>query len=1064
MPLQGYFNRFSQSDGYDELLFRASRGLQSAELNEIQTILSDRIASLGDSLFNDGNIVRGGAILINANDGLTNAADATIYVQGAMRQVPAKDFTIPSTGSVLIGVRMVETEVTELEESTLRDPATGTRNYNEPGAGRTKRVFSWAYDGDGGAGTFYSVVQVQDAIVVDQANPPEIDSVTEVVARYDREANGNYVVRGLKAVSLGEAGGNYGFSVADGTANVRGKKIDKLQSVRLNYALDPDTDTISNEPDGSTTAGIQTIQLNRFPVASIQDVVIVKEESVTLTHGAFTGSADQVGTTATLSIQSVSQGGTTYNTGTDYVLNGDAVDWAPSGSEPAPGSTYTVVYRRLVSVSPANLDADAGTYEVVDAVQGTQVLSDYTYKLPRFDVVGIREDGNFTRTKGVAAPYSPIVPQLPVDELELFSIKHTWISTAKPIVEDISNRTVSVKDQRLMQKSIIELYDLIATERLNVDISSREPSAKYGLFVDPLLDRDLRDLGQPNDLVQVDNELQLAVAGVNYSATQNNSEPQTLPFTSSVILSQVLATGFMKINPYGAFASLPGTLSLDPNHDVWTEIDSDQGNPAEAITRRFWRGSGNRSASTTANTVELQSSIDSDLEFLRQRQVDFSASGFMANEELAQVKFDDVRISSLENNVNIAAGSDGIVQGSFTIPANIPSGNKLVEFIGEQGTYAAAQYFGQGTLITERWANVRTITTVSWWDPPPQPRGRDPLAQTFSLQFGRYIKSVNIQFAEIGDTSVNSFIQIREVENGFPTGTVLADGEIVMTNATTAAGAFTQCNLFTPVYLNAETEYAIVVLTDDTTHAVRIAQAGKFDTNAQAFVTVQPYQIGLLLSSSNATTWTAHQDMDLTFQLEACDFTQMQSVVSLGSFSASNMTDLLAAGPYYLPTSNTSILFRYTRSTGEQFELAPGQSMQFETQITDTVQVQAILRGTSTVSPVLFPGFNTVVGSLDGSGNYTGREFQVGAGGNTFRLVFDAIVPAGSSITPQYDNGGQTGLSLSSAANLGDGFTEYVYEATGIVGLSSTRLYLNFLGTPSARPKLRNIRAVVVQS
>ena len=43
MSLQVSYNRFSASDKYDELLFRASKGLQSAELNESQSILSDRI-------------------------------------------------------------------------------------------------------------------------------------------------------------------------------------------------------------------------------------------------------------------------------------------------------------------------------------------------------------------------------------------------------------------------------------------------------------------------------------------------------------------------------------------------------------------------------------------------------------------------------------------------------------------------------------------------------------------------------------------------------------------------------------------------------------------------------------------------------------------------------------------------------------------------------------------------------------------------------------------------------------------------------------------------------------
>ena len=1060
MPLQGYYNRFSSTDGYDELLFRASRGLQSAELNEIQRISSERLKGLADALFNDGNIVRGGNILINADTGAVTADASTVYVQGAMRDVAAATFTIPTTGSVLIGVRMVESEITELEDPNLRDPATGTRNYNEPGAGRTRRTFAWAYDTDGGAGTFFAVVQVQDAIVVDQADPPEIDSVTDVVARYDREANGNYVVRGLTPISLGESGGNYGFSVSQGTANVRGYKIDKLQSVRLNYALDPDTDTINNEPDGSTTAGTQTVQLNRSPLASIEDVVIVQEDTVTLTHGAFTGSIDQIGTTSTLSIQSVSQGGTTYTASTDYVLNGDAVDWSPSGAEPAPGSTYTVTYRRLVSVTPANVNNDDGTFEVTNAVQGTQILTDYTYKLPRFDVITLIEDGNYSRIKGVAHPFTPVVPGVPEDELPLFSIKHTWRSDTKPVVEDISNRTVTVKEQRLMQDSIKELYDLIATERLNVDISSREPSAKYGIFADPLLDDDLRDAGQPNDLVIVENDLQLKVAAVNYAPTQGNDAPAMLSFVDDVLISQPYATGFFRVNPYESFDPIPAQLELDPNIDVWTEIDSDQANPAESITRRFTRGRGGRSRTTVRNTVELIDETRSEIEFLRSIQIDFTINGFEVGEQIDEARFDDVRISNLENSPTYQANAQGQIQGSFNVPQNVPAGDVLVEFIGEQGSYSAATYFGQGTLVTQRWAAVRTITTVRW----RAPRRVDPVAQTFYMTESRYVRGVGVQFAEIGQTDKPVIAQLREVSAGFPTETVLADGTVAMTAASNAAGSFTRINFNQPVFLNKDQEYAIVLLTDDTTHAVRVAQAGKFDASQNAYVTTQPYNIGVLLTSSNNSTWTAHQDTDLTFELIGCNFTQTEAVVGLGSFSAVNMTDLLAAAPFYIPSSDASLLIRYTRGNGETYELSPGQAIEFEAQITDTVQVQAILRGTSKVSPVLFPGMNSVVGTLDGTGNYTGREFAVGAGGNTFRLIFDAIVPAGATITPQYDNGGQTSLTLDSASQLGDGFTEYVYEATGIVGLSATRVYLTMVGTPAARPKVRNIRAVVVQS
>ncbi len=144
------------------------------------------------------------------------------------------------------------------------------------------------------------------------------------------------------------------------------------------------------------------------------------------------------------------------------------------------------------------------------------------------------------------------------------------------------------------------------------------------------------------------------------------------------------------------------------------------------------------------------------------------------------------------------------------------------------------------------------------------------------------------------------------------------------------------------------------------------------------------------------------------------------------------------------------------------FEVTPGQSLQFETSISDTLSIQAVLTGTSTVSPVIFPGVQTVTGTLDGSAFYQGREFTVGSSGTTLRVIYDAILPGSATITPQYDNSGFQNLSLASANQIGDGYNEYVFEATGIVGLSATKIKLSLTGSPESRPKIRNLRAVMV--
>lgn len=639
MPLQNYYNRFNAADRYDELLFRAAKGLQSAELNEIQAIQFDRLKRIADVLFKDGAVVRDGQAVINQITGVTQMASGAIYVLGAIREVAATSFTIPTTGTVQIGVRVVETEVTELEDPQLRDPAVGTRNYQEPGAGRRRRVVTWGWSGDGLTSAFYPVYTVRDAVLLTQYEPPALDPVLQLVARYDRESNGNYVVRGLEVQPAGLAAGAQAFTVGDGVANVQGFKVDKLTGSRVSYTEDPDLEQIANEPKNSTTAGAQTITLNYKPLDSIQDVVITAEKTVTVTRGAFAGGTDALPDTSVLSIQSVVQGGTTYVATTDYALVGDTISWVPAGAEPAPGSTYTVTYRYLTSVTPTSVNLAAGTFQVTGAVSGTLVLVDYRWKLPRTDVLALNQVGEVIRIKGVSSRFGSPRPVVPGNLLALATIANAWGQT--PAVNNDAIRVTDMGELRKVREAIGELYGLIAQERLKNDISSREPTSKSGVFVDPFLDDDLRDAGITQDAVIVDGELQLPIAPTIVPAAQNGLQTWLLPYTDEVLISQELRTGSMKINPYQAFDPIPARVTLNPSVDQWTVVDSQ----TAEVTRRFTVGAGFMVTVSASVSLELASSTTTALEFLRQRTVDFSVEGFGPGEQLQQLLFDGIDIT-----------------------------------------------------------------------------------------------------------------------------------------------------------------------------------------------------------------------------------------------------------------------------------------------------------------------------------------------------------------------------------------------------------------------------------
>lgn len=648
MTLLGYYNRFDATDRYDELLFRAGKGLQSAELNEIQSTLIDRLKRIADAVFKDGAVLSGTPPAISGTS--ITCPLSLIYLRGAVREVLARTFTIPATGLVRVGVFLLDEELTEIQDAALRDPATGTRNYDEPGAGRLRTTATWGREGDGTSGVFYPVWTVINGQVISQSSSNTGDAFTEALARYDRESNGSYIVNGLSVTALGLAAGVNTFSVREGTGNIFGYKIDKLASTRLNYAEDPDLELVDAEPDTftGTTGGSASIQLNRFPVESILEVVITREKTVTITRGGFSGGQDTLPDVSVLSIISVEQHPTIYQSPRDYFLNGDKVDWSPTGGgaiEPAPGSTYTVTYRYLGNVTPSGVDLQAGTFTVTGAVNGTLVLTDYRWKLPRYDRLCIDREGNFSRVKGISSRFTPLPPAVPSNLLALATIEQRWGLT--PAVTNDGISAIPFDQLERIRSLVVDLFDLTALERLRNDISSREPSSKRGVFVDPFIDDDLRDQGITQTAAIVNGTLQLPIAPTVYQAPENNAQDWMLPYTEEIILQQTQRTGSSPINPYQAFDPIPAAVVLTPAVDRFTEVETiwTSGETQQIST---WLGATGRFAidsviTTTRN--ELLSESERPAEFLRRIQINFTLAGFDPGETLTQVLFDGIDVT-----------------------------------------------------------------------------------------------------------------------------------------------------------------------------------------------------------------------------------------------------------------------------------------------------------------------------------------------------------------------------------------------------------------------------------
>jgi len=650
-----YYNRFDPAKKYERHLFRSGYVLQGAELNEIQSSIIDRLKGVSDALFKDGDLIKDAGVVITSTTGATKCAAGSVYLRGAVRTVAARNFTIPIDKTVVIGIYLIETTITELQDPNLRDPATEVRNYQEPGAGRLQVTTSWGWQAagasDGQTGEFYPVYTSDYGVLRIKTTPPQLDSVSQAIARYDRDSTGgDYVVSGLKVTKLADSGGAQQYSVDAGSARVNGFAVDMATARRLAYAATPVLRFIDSEPWLSTTIGAQRVTFDRTPVANITQVRITAQKSADIVHGSFTGAQDPIPDSSIVKIVAINQGGTVkgdlsgftggvnFVDGVDFKLTGQKIDWSLSGAEVDIGSTYKVIYQYITSVTPTAVDAIGFT--VTGAVVGTLIQTSYNVKMPRIDRLCLTQDGAFQWITGTSTDFNPIAPQVPNLYLPLARVYQNWDNTTT-LTQD-GSRVMSMSDIESMNTRLDVLTDLIAQQRLTSDANSRSSAAKKGLFVDPFTGDGLRDAGMAQTAAIVDGELVLPIAATMTRLPSDTNVPVVLNATLTTVMEQSARTGDMQINPYAAFDPIPASVALNPPADHYTQsvtsFTSDE-------TSTMYQGYGVLTSSTTTTTTKVISTTTKPLQYVRQIDVLFTIDGFSPLENLQTMTFDGVPVT-----------------------------------------------------------------------------------------------------------------------------------------------------------------------------------------------------------------------------------------------------------------------------------------------------------------------------------------------------------------------------------------------------------------------------------
>ena len=256
--------------------------------------------------------------------------------------------------------------------------------------------------------------------------------------------------------------------------------------------------------------------------------------------------------------------------------------------------------------------------------------------------------------------------------------------------------------------------------------------------------------------------------------------------------------------------------------------------------------------------------------------------------------------SILESDVN------GTIEGSFFIPST--SGLrfragvrefKLLDISKNDDNAALSRatfnYTAQGTLDTRQKTITSTrITTVQTrrWTETTRVRFTDPLAQSFQVTnpSGIYVTKVQCYFKSKDTSNVPIQLQIRPMVNGAPSATDIHSQSIVflppsqvnLPSAQTQSAVVAAPTTFEfeePIFLNPQTEYAIVLLAESTEYEAYVGETYAFELGStEKRISRQP-SMGSLFKSQNGTTWEPDQTKDMAFKIFTADFVSSGSAV-----------------------------------------------------------------------------------------------------------------------------------------------------------------------------------------
>lgn len=526
----------------------------------------------------------------------------------------------------------------------------------------------------------------------------------------------------------------------------------------------------------------------------------------------------------------------------------------------------------------------------------------------------------------------------------------------------------------------------------------------------------------------------------------------TAPFTYVEAVRQNQVTGIIKVNPYAAFEPMC-SVKISPSIDNWVDREKIQvydtvekttySTSHKTYSHGWWstkatRNLGSLKSVDVSSSTSLKTSVstatktavaESLVEYMRVRTVNVVGKAFASGLNNIQCIFNGVKIPMTATGTTVQLPNGQVradIKGGFTsrfmVPENIPCGKVNVEFKGidnlgveHSGT---AIYSAEGTLLTTTVTKTSTVTrNYNVLITTRNLYNRDPLAQTFVFTEDTVVGQIGMYFAE-KDASRPVIVQVRDVVNGYPGETVLAEvtvdsDDVKVPVAPSTVPVKTLVTLNQPIYCYAGTYYCFVVMSDSNDYTMFYAGLGEpIWGNPTKKLTANPYTVGVMFSSSNASTWTAHQGSDLKFEIYKANYTSNAEIVFRDVFLDSETFSGVMLDSAYEDYKNAGITWFYRIKEGALW--LPIDTLVFRDlqAVTNRVQLKAVLKIVQNTSPFVAGNRASVKCFKDaGKATYISKallDTDFDEEYRSLKVSYQVALPAGASCNVFYmdtDNG-----------------------------------------------------------